>query len=348
MGSLGFEIEDYECEYPTMLFDIPSVRSTTSNSAAPTQPDAPAEDGMIFFIPGNPGLPQYYTVFFDLLRDLLPSWRIVCASQAGCYTLNTYSKSENNDKHSRFYNLDDQISHKILLLKEFAKKYDYINNSQKKIVLIGHSLGCWLLQRLVVGLHSDNPGIKITSAILLFPTIRSISESPHGLFLTRILKYLPRLPVMGSTGSNLLSKLPLSTRRTLIKYVMKNPPEHAVESTDAMISSSGVVYQVLQLAKEEMEKIDEEGQDIISLFWDGTYSSSPLETADDKINIILYFAQEDHWVGSHTRNEIIEAHSSRDNVTVQMATDEDNCSHSFCINDNEIMANHVSEWISNL
>ncbi|KAK9484178.1 hypothetical protein V1527DRAFT_484208 [Lipomyces starkeyi] len=331
-----FVLQIYPHKYPTLLYDVPPLLRTPESE----------EVGVLFFIPGNPGLPQYYTPFLTLIREQLPGWRVLCVSQAGCDTISTAFKYTDFSKQA-YYNLDDQVEHKFEILSELLEKYYYLGpgGTQKQVVLVGHSIGCWLMQHLLVRISNSDLQITVKLAILLFPTIKNIGESDSGVKFRRIISHVPKLAnIAGSTIYYLTSYLPGPVVQSIVNLFMCFPPEHASKATQALIASPSVVYQCVRLGAEEMEKIADEAEDVGSLFWGGLWGTLHRDGSGQG-RIIAYFAQEDHWVGNHTRAEIIEVHSSRSNVKFMVSSAEDNCKHAFCVNDSEVMANYVVQWI---
>ncbi|KAK9318801.1 hypothetical protein V1517DRAFT_334548 [Lipomyces orientalis] len=331
-----FVLQVYPHRFPTVLYDVPPLFAT---------PDC-EEVGVVFFIPGNPGLPQYYVPFLTLIREQLPGWRILCVSQAGCDTISTRFRYTDFSKQ-RYYNLRDQVEHKFELLSELLESHGYMGPSgaHKQVVLIGHSIGCWLLQQLLVRISNSDLQLAIRLAILLFPTIKNIGESDSGVKFRKIISHVPKLAhIAGSTVYYVTRYLPRTAVQAVVSFFMRFPPIHATKATLAMLDSPSVVYQCVSLGAEEMEKITEETEDIKLLFWEGLWGTHHKDGSKQG-RIVAYFAQEDHWVGNHTRAEIIEVHSSRSNVNFVVSSAEDNCQHAFCVNDNHAMAKHVVQWI---
>ncbi|KAK9236821.1 hypothetical protein V1525DRAFT_426766 [Lipomyces kononenkoae] len=333
-----FVLQIHPHKYPTLLYDVPPLLRTPESE----------EIGMVFMIPGNPGLPQYYVPFLKLIRQQLPGWRVLCVSQAGCDTISTAFRYTDFSEQ-RYYSLDDQVVHKFEVLSEMLEKHKYLGlaGSNKRVVVIGHSVGCWLMQHLLVRIRNADMQITIKLAVLLFPTIRNIGESVSGVQFRKINSHLPKVAnIAGSAVYYLNRYLPRSVVQSVVNVFMRFPPEHAVKATQALVASPSVVYQCVSLAAEEMNRITEEAEDVLSFFWDGLWGALLRDGSNtEQARIIAYFAREDPWVGNHTRAEIIRLHSSRANVDFIVSSTEDNCKHAFCVKDSEVMAAHVVQWI---
>uniref|UniRef100_A0A3Q2PZN5 Lipid droplet-associated hydrolase n=1 Tax=Fundulus heteroclitus TaxID=8078 RepID=A0A3Q2PZN5_FUNHE len=80
------------------------------------------------------------------------------------------------------------------------------------LVLVGHSIGCYMILEMM----KREPGLKVLKAVMLFPTIERMAQSPQGKLMTPLLcqlRYLAYLPVF------LLSLLPHSLAALLIRLL---------------------------------------------------------------------------------------------------------------------------------
>ncbi|KAK9451210.1 uncharacterized protein V1518DRAFT_371382 [Limtongia smithiae] len=326
-----FVLKSFPNKYPTNIYDVPPAET------------ALPESGVVVLIPGNPGLPAYYVPFLSDLRAQLRTWRIICISQAGCEVTATqlaYSCS------TRYYGLKDQVQHKYEVIKTLLTEHGYTPTTEKKVVLMGHSIGCWLLQHSLIKLIADSyaeDAVKTPSlAILLFPTVKDIGDSSNGIRFRKVMKIFPFLPNAASVGAYCLTAcLPTSLLRRLIKCSMHDPPTHALDATYSLLNSSACAYQCTRMGMEEMEEVREEDPIMNQVFWAGNWGRHDGRPG----KIIAYFAKDDHWVASRTRAQLFEAHSARANVELIITADKDNCEHSFCVKQSEIMALHAYRWI---
>ncbi|KAK7208114.1 hypothetical protein BZA70DRAFT_35168 [Myxozyma melibiosi] len=336
MAESLFKLQKYPHEYPTTIYDVP--------------PDAATEEcGMIFLIPGNPGLPEYYVPFLSQAREGLPGWRIVCVSQAGYDTVATAGAARSSDQ--KYYGLEQQTQHKVEVLTSLLQKYSYFSTvdlvNKKQVVVVGHSIGCWMIQRMLAKLAKQQIPAPITLAVLLFPTIRDLAQSSSGMALKTISSYVPRLADFVSIFTFYAAKyLPSSALHTIIKLAMRNPPEHALHATTQLVGSPAVVWQSISLGIEEMG-IHGERDDMAEFFWDGPWGTLHSESSKQG-RIVAYFAESDHWVADRTRAEILEAHAKRENVSFNISTAEENCKHAFCVKDSDVMAKRLVDWVTEL
>jgi predicted alpha/beta hydrolase family esterase len=75
--------------------------------------------------------------------------------------------------------LEGQIRHKLTFIRDYLPK-------DVKLILIGHSIGCYMILKLLDDLESH----QVLRCFMLFPTIERMAESPKGQVATPLLKYL--------------------------------------------------------------------------------------------------------------------------------------------------------------
>ena len=224
---------------------------------------------LIYFIPGNPGLISYYTNFLSSLSASLSTPHASSNPiNYHVYTQNHlgFSDSEyDSSPDSNFpYGLEDQIlstyrtivSLRIPSAPRAGQVYD-------DVVLIGHSMGCYIALEVISRLHkpsapsshavaalgnqeaeneSEKPRIK--AAILLFPTIFDIAVSPNG-FKLKFLFYLPKIPQIVSLLAWTFSLL---TPKAVMSWLLRtfgNLPEDAAEVTRGLWISRTSMWEML-------------------------------------------------------------------------------------------------------
>lgn len=114
-----------------------------------------------------------------------------------------------------------------------------------------------------------------------------------------------------------------------------------------------------QMSKEEMEQIGED------TFPDSIWGT-PMAPARTKL--LMYFAEKDHWVADHRRDELIRVRGKlvgkvikqEDDGTLDVETEdvdgwkpqmyicEDNVPHGFCLSHSELMAEKLAGWLCQL
>lgn len=149
-------------------------------------------DYHIFFITGNPGLISYYHTFLDYLSKLLgENRRISSGVYVYGYSLGGFLPvDESNDVP---YGLQQQVEYVEEKLQNYVQLQnqdpaDQRGKHQKppKIILIGHSVGAYILLELIRRHRmrvspEKNEDMDIVGGILLFPTVTHIAKSPSGM-----------------------------------------------------------------------------------------------------------------------------------------------------------------------
>ena len=113
-------------------------------------PSSAHDQLLVLFVPGNPGLIDWYIPFLTHLQLLLPKNAAVYACGQSGHTLHCPT-----DLHSRTASLQDQVDSKVAFLTELRKKHGL----ETPVLLIGHSVGCYILQQvspqayLAIALH---------------------------------------------------------------------------------------------------------------------------------------------------------------------------------------------------
>lgn len=143
---------------------------------------------LMLLIPGNPGVPYYYEDFMKELYDhcdgQVPVWAI---GQAGHVRPpgESLTISDIVSTNDCLFGLEAQISHKLAFIREHIP-------SNVSLILIGHSIGCYMILNILDDLASRN----VVRCFLLFPTIERMAVTPNGRTLTPILRYLRWIPVL--------------------------------------------------------------------------------------------------------------------------------------------------------
>lgn len=159
----------------------------------------------VFYLPGNPGLVEYYAGFLSLLYKTINSQSQYSSASSSSiqfniagYSFAGFETKEDNDNdraaheenNSKLYDITEQVDFSLKRLQE------YIRNSQKdsdaghqraKVILIGHSFGTFVITEMMKRIYQDQNqrnryahDFDIIGSILLFPPIPDIEKSPTG------------------------------------------------------------------------------------------------------------------------------------------------------------------------
>ncbi|RPB05621.1 hypothetical protein L873DRAFT_1797326 [Choiromyces venosus 120613-1] len=304
--------------FPANLPSLETLYFPSSN------PDPNPADPYILFVPGNPGLIQYYTAYLSTLSALtkLP---ILAVSHSGFCPGQTCARAT----VPGYWGLREQVGHKIEIIRWLAEERGWV-----RVLLMGHSVGGYVFMEVIRGLkevpREGVKGVEVVGGVGLFPTIVDIGKSPSGRLLTSILSYVPPLPIIAATTARALAFLPTAVLNTVLKAVTFQPPS-AASVTGTFLTTPGMVFQALELAREEMEVITEDAWE--EEIWKCSDTS-----------LVFYFGRNDHWVAEETREELLEARGAG----VKMVVCEDGLPHGFCISHGEVMAEKAAVWVNEM
>ncbi|QLQ79877.1 hypothetical protein HG537_0C05250 [Torulaspora globosa] len=263
--------------YPTSIVHFKSINLR-----------ARAECPLFVWIPGNPGLMEYYEDFLMLVHRQRPDWEVLGISLAG---FNTVGPVEEPRKDGNVvFSLEQQIDHKLEVIREFS-------SPNRPLIIMGHSVGAYMVQRIAM---SEELVGKVIRTGLLTPTILDIHTSERGILLTKALYWLRSLPTWAGWSSTLLFDriLPSLVTKTLLSIAMgcglRSSP---VLATEKLVKNGRFIKQALGLAAFEMQEIRSDWEfqkDFIN------------HCNKNNISTWLLFSDSDHWVAESTRRDLIE------------------------------------------
>lgn len=157
---------------------------------------------LVYMIPGNPGLIEYYREFRDYLATNLATdsnkvQYVLGGRSLGGFELSAPTSRPNDATSSTSpFNLQEQVSFVETQIKAEAKRlrdehgHPCASTNPLRIILIGHSIGAYILLEIIARRqaqpnldHGGNPTdatFDIAGGICLFPTIVDIAKSPSG------------------------------------------------------------------------------------------------------------------------------------------------------------------------
>uniref|UniRef100_A0A3B4YHD2 Lipid droplet-associated hydrolase n=1 Tax=Seriola lalandi dorsalis TaxID=1841481 RepID=A0A3B4YHD2_SERLL len=209
---------------------------------------------LFLIIPGNPGVVGFYKTFMQTLHSMFgyhhPVWAV---SHAGhCVPPDSMDMVQEAD----VFGLNGQIEHKLAFLRKHVPK-------ETNLILVGHSIGCYIILEMI----KRDPELKILKAVMLFPTIERMAQTPQGKVMTPVLchmRYVAYLPLF------LLSLLPDRFKSSLIKLVF------AMTQMQLSLFIANAMYMGGQEMKNVLER-------------DNITIKNNLE------KLIFYYGATDHW-----------------------------------------------------
>lgn len=231
---------------------------------------------VIICIPGNPGLPGFYTKFcatlYESLNNKIPIWCIGHAGHDDPPLKENRNKVPDLNGNERLFDLKGQVEHK----RAFIEKY---LSSEVKIYLIGHSIGAYMNLEL---LKIPEIKSKVLKSYKLFPTVEKMASSPNGKLFTTFFPWAMQIAVWFYW---LFSLLPQKIRIFIIYlyFMVLRIPNYFI-GTALKYSKPRVVEKVIFLAIDEMNTVVDldtdtivENQDILKFYYGASDGWTPVE-----------------------------------------------------------------------
>ncbi|KAK7059155.1 hypothetical protein VNI00_001782 [Paramarasmius palmivorus] len=213
---------------------------------------------IVLFIPGNPGLLDFYLLFLSELKSRVKDLAILAHS----YINHTPELTTVTAEHG----LTAQVQAAVEAFDAIKQNY-----SSAKVILIGHSIGTWVSLEVLKARPND-----VYAVHLICPTISHIAKTPNGRRLSWL--FQRPLPLFISKLSYLLRPLPAVVISTLFRAW----PENQVTVLRRLLRSPTSIFACLSMAHDEMQMIRD--LDVALL-------------EQHKHKICIYFAETDDWVG---------------------------------------------------
>jgi pimeloyl-ACP methyl ester carboxylesterase len=258
----------------------------------------------------------------------------------------------------KYYDLKGQIDFLEEQLQECVEQMTrQANGRRPKVILIGHSVGSYILLELIQRhrkrlesfsmteeVHKESePGLRkrktyrhttqqrepdIVGGICLFPTVVNISHSKKGRALTQLSR-IPHFPSILSGVSRVLTVVAPKPVLQFLVTLVTGLHGHNSEVTTEFIRSPRGVKQALHMGCDEMQSIKVDKWD--AEIW-GAAHSSPSQVPRPRL--FFYFGEDDHWVADRTRDDLIALRGRADEYDhwkPWMEIDTMKIPHGFCI-----------------
>lgn len=280
----------------------------------------------IIMIPGNPGLIAFYKDFLNELAASLEAKSHAAFTVQG-HSLGGFSvETREPDGPLSLREQIEYVENQVNLDVEAAQ-----SPQTQKIILIGHSVGAYILLELLrrhYALRKERElPYHIVGGICLFPTVVDIAQSKSGRRATRLLN-LPLFPFIASFMAMIIIRLlPEASIRTIVQKVT-GFPDDALTIVVSYLQSSMGLHQTLHMARDEMEEIKADR-------WNEKVWGSAATAPEQRSKLFFYFGEEDHWVADQTRDDLIAARALRADDAMdwkpRIEIDREGTPHGFCI-----------------
>ncbi|PVI03914.1 hypothetical protein DM02DRAFT_625441 [Periconia macrospinosa] len=228
-------------------------------------------DYIIFFIPGNPGLIQFYNLFLKTLHQRIAK-RLTNTSinvNVMGITLRGFECGDDSDKDDirsapEFklpLSIDGQLDFLFTTLNDVQTR-----NPHTKVILMGHSLGSFLTMEMLQRRHfysHDGACLCETStydipnfagAIAVFPALTHLARSKSGKVLNFYAKIVGLVLVVATHLWVLGLLLPTGVLRRIVVWGL-GYPEDAAETVARWWGSSWGIWESVHLGTEELVRI---------------------------------------------------------------------------------------------
>ncbi|EGX88968.1 hypothetical protein CCM_09015 [Cordyceps militaris CM01] len=303
---------------------------------------------LIYFVPGNPGVVEFYTDFLRSLRALLDKTESDTAYDI--YGRNLFGFRDAD--HEPFggqnlpYELDAQVEGMWADIAS-QRRGDSHDQPYDSVILIGHSIGAYIV---VETFHrqsvSPKAGLNLQHGFLLFPTISYIARSPSGLKITALQQrwYLPGVEEnLHTIAKGLLFLFPQSTLQWVWATYLGFSSQAAATLAEWLKSRDGV-WQAIHLGRSELKYVLKDKWE--DSFWDNVSTSSSGGVVP---KFFFFYGKHDHWVDNDLRDEFIARQKARgaDPARPSIEIDTGDISHAFCTREDTSLqvAEKVYTWV---
>ena len=152
--------------------------------------------------------------------------------------------NETKEANSLPLSLKEQIGHKNKFLEGYI-------STHSKIILIGHSIGAYVILNL---LRTCQRASDITKAFLLFPTVERMAISPSGRYVTPLVTYFKWLAIASSAA---FSILPAFVKEFLVRWWLNDRKRLSLSSVESILKllTPQSIDGVFTMAQHEMKEV---------------------------------------------------------------------------------------------
>jgi len=261
---------------------------------------------VVLFVPGNPGLIDFYNPFLSVLHRSFKDDGLAILAHA----LLGHSPHITIPKRSEFL-LSQQVEAVITVVDKINACWNNI-----KLVLVGHSVGSWIITQVL----KARPNV-IDALYMLFPTISNMRRTPNG----QMLSWIFRRPVASIISRLSILLWPIVTPSVYLLY--PSWPEHQRAILRSFIRSPDSIFAALTLAEDEMRIITTPDHSLLT---------------EHSSKIWLYYAEKDDWVGEE-REIITQLLGEPGGVRIVHCIHE--IPHAFCILHGDLVAQQCGNWL---
>ncbi|XP_074266956.1 uncharacterized protein LOC141590251 [Silene latifolia] len=201
----------------------------------------------ILFIPGNPGIINFYKDFVESLYELLQGNASVTAIGHISYFLIILGEVSFQDwEHGRLFTLEEQINHKVDFITH------ELQNSNIPVILVGHSVGSYISIEVF-----KRASHKVVYFVGLYPFLTLNAESSKQTAIKK-LTASPTLRLIFSLFVALMGLIPGWSRFIVTKTIGSSWSDTAIDAGCSHLLKYHTIRNVLFMAMTEFQKFSEE------------------------------------------------------------------------------------------
>lgn len=212
------------------------------------------------------------------------------------------------------WDLKGQIKHKLDFIA------DHLLPTRRRFILIGHSIGCYMILKMLRELADS----QVLRCCLLFPTIERMSQSPSGIKVTPLLRYL-RWTFPFFTYPLYYLTTAWFQRRAVEWYFRNDPVLPCAINATLKLNSPDALGNVSCLSHDEMNSV----------------TSPDLEIITKNIDkLFMYYGADDHWCPVEYYHDMKGRFPSG-----SIFLCEHDIEHAFVLRNSHKMAEFVHKWL---
>ncbi|KAL5519227.1 hypothetical protein ACEPAH_910 [Sanghuangporus vaninii] len=262
---------------------------------------------ILLFVPGNPGLADFYRSYLSHIYEAAPdSLAILAHSLVGHSPLVP-------SVPLRFSRLESQIEAVIETIDVILGTF----GSAARLVIIGHSVGSWIVLQTL----RERPNC-VTAAFLLFPTITHIVHTPNGSRLSWLFNgFMPSI-------LSHLSKVFRVVPKSILRLLFRDWPPEQIDVLWSFLNCPSAILAALKMAHQEMDTIKDLDKELFNSV---------------KHKLYLFFAEKDDWVGDN--KDMVLREMSDEPHSVRIIHGRHDIPHAYCINHGKELGEQTLKWL---
>lgn len=205
--------------------------------------DANDGDALVLLLPGNPGVPHFLLpLAMELFARTGAKTEVRCLGHAG------HVAPWKND--GRLFSLQEQVDLKIRYVGARLK-----DNPKLRLVLVGHSIGCFLALQVA----KEFPD-AVDKIVLMQPAMQHMAQTPKGKEMRPVFAF--HRQAVGLVRAIELA-LPVAVRQWLVTLATGRDLEPVLHHASLSLVDAEVMHNVLHMAKLEMQEVHEVDEQLL-------------------------------------------------------------------------------------